>query len=94
MTLTMSKPRFFYAAAVYRTWPKLFVLTSDGVFYCEYLDHWNKKVIREKFNYYNFTPFGYKCHGYQPIVEIDEATALKTILNNQQNWISRYLNSL
>ncbi|WP_270817959.1 hypothetical protein [Aeromonas sp. Y318-3] len=91
----MSKPRFFYAAEVYRTWPKLFVLTSNGVFYCEYLENMQNKTIRkEGFNYYNFSPFTYKCHGYQPIVEIDEDTALKTRLVRQENWISRYLKSL
>lgn len=90
----MSKPRFFYAAGVYRTWPKLFVLTSDGIFYCEYLEYLNKATIRENFNYYSFEPFTYRCHGYQPIVEIDEDTALKTRLVRQENWIGRYLRTL
>lgn len=88
------KARFFYGAACYSTWPKLFVLTEDGRFYCEYLDYMNPARIDLKFDFNTFKAEDYKWASYQTIVEIDEAKAKSTMLTRQPNWISGYLSRL
>lgn len=88
------KARFFYAAQSFNTWPKLFVLTEDGRFYCEYLDYMKPARIDEKRDFNTFKAEDYKWGGYQTIVEIDEAKAKSTMLTRQPNWISGYLSRL
>ncbi len=85
--------RFFYGASTHNTWPKLFVLTSDGKFYCEYLDFMKPARVNLSFDFSTFKAEDYKWDGYQSIVEIDEATAKSKTLTRQTNWISTYLNS-
>lgn len=85
--------RFFYGASTHNTWPKLFVLTSDGKFYCEYLDFMKAARVNLNFDFSDFKATDYKWDGYQSIVEIDEATAKSKTLTKQANWISTYLNS-
>ena len=41
------KFRFFVADGIHKTWPKIAVLTEDGVLYSEYLA-WMKPVVFEK----------------------------------------------
>ncbi len=54
------KFRIFYAPQVFNTWEKLFVLTSDGVLYCEYLFKFALNVINEtNINYETFAPKDY-----------------------------------
>jgi hypothetical protein len=86
--------RFFYAATSFNTWPKLFVLTEDGRFYCEYLDYMRPAPIDLKFDFNTFKVEDYKWGNYQTIVEIDEAKAKSTMLTRQANWISDYLSCL
>lgn len=51
------KFRIFYASQVFRTWEKLFVLTSDGKLYCEYLMRFNlQKIEKLNVDYENFAP--------------------------------------
>lgn len=51
------KFRIFYAPQVFRTWEKVFVLTSDGKLYCQYLMRFAVSRIREEnINYENFAP--------------------------------------
>jgi hypothetical protein len=88
------KTRFFYAAQSFNTWPKLFVLTEDGRFYCEYLDYMKPARVDLKFDFDNFKAEDYKWGGYQTIVEVDEAKAKSTMLTRQPNWISGYLSKL
>ncbi len=88
------KARFFYGASTHNTWAKLFVLTSDGKFYCEYLDFMKQARVNLNFDFSNFKAEDYKWGGYQSIVEIDEATAKNKTLRSQSNWISTYLNSI
>lgn len=88
------KARFFYGAACYSTWPKLFVLTEDGRFYCEYLDYMKSTIEDLKFDFDSFKSEDYKWGGYQTIIEIDEATAKSKSLTRQVNWINRYLSHL
>lgn len=85
--------RFFYGASTHNTWPKLFVLTSDGKFYCEYLDFMKPARVNLNFDFTTFKAEDYKWSGYQTIIEIDEATAKSKTLRSQSNWISNYLNS-
>ena len=88
------KTRFFYGAATHNTWAKVFVLSEDGRFYCEYLNYMNPARVNLKFDFNTFKAEDYKWGGYQSIVEIDESTAKTKILTSQSNWISRYLSSL
>lgn len=88
------KVRFFYGGATHNTWPKLFVLTENGRFYCEYLNYNSPSKVIKEFNFETFKQEDYKWEGYQSIVEIDEQKAKNTRLRNQSNWIERYLNSL
>ena len=90
----MKHIRFFYAEQSYRTWPKLFVLTEDGNFYCEYLNYHNPTIFKEQFDYSSFEATTFKWNGYQSIVEIDQNTAIRKNLKNQANWILKYINSL
>lgn len=88
------KSRFFYGAATHNTWPKLFVLSQSGKFYCEYLDYMKPATVNKSFDFDTFKAEDYKWGGYQTIVEIDEATAKSKVLTRQANWIGRYLDSL
>ncbi|GHF02950.1 hypothetical protein [Thalassotalea profundi] len=88
----MSKYRFFYAKESHKTWPKLFVLSNDGVLYCEYLDHYNPTVFKEQVEYSTFDADKFKWNGYQTIVEIDRNTAVETKLTKQPNWVLNYIN--
>lgn len=85
--------RFFYGGSTHNTWPKLFVLTSDGKFYCEYLDYMKPARVNLNFDFTTFKAEDYKWGGYQSIIEIDEAAAKSRTLISQSNWISRYLDS-
>lgn len=54
------KFRIFYAPQVQRTWEKVFILTSDGTLYCEYLMKFKTEVTRRtNFNYLDFKPTNY-----------------------------------
>lgn len=54
------KFRIFYAPQVFRTWEKVFVLTSDGKLYCQYLFKFSKQeIIKNDINYNNFAPKDY-----------------------------------
>ncbi len=86
------KARFFYAPAVYSTWSKLFVLTDDGKFYCEYLDYMRKTKVERQFDFETFKASDYVWGGYQTMTEITQEEAVKKRLNSQANWITRYLN--
>jgi len=88
------KTRFFYGAETYDTWPKLFVLSEDGNFYCEYLDFMEPANVHLTYNFGTFKAEDYKWSGYQSIVEIDESTAKTKPLEKQMNWVVNYLNTL
>ncbi len=88
------KTRFFYAPQSFNTWPKLFVLSEDGVLYCEYLDHMAHATIHKKVDFDTFKASDYSYEGYQKMEEIDEATAKSKTLKMQSNWIARYLDGL
>jgi hypothetical protein len=88
------RKRFFYGAQTHNTWPKLFVLTDDGKFYCEYLDYMKPARVQKNFDFDTFKAEDYEWDGYQTIVEIDESSAKSKMLKSQSNWISRYLDSL
>ena len=54
------KFRVFYAPQVFRTWEKLFVLTSDGKLYCQYLDRFVTSTIEKSgFDYSQFVASDY-----------------------------------
>lgn len=76
------------------TWPKIFVLTEDGRFYCEYLNFMRPSVIELSFDFHTFRADGFLWRDYQPIQEIDEETAKSRVLVHQKNWVGRYLLSL
>ena len=83
--------RYFFAEKSHNTWPKLFVLTEDGVLYCEYLDRYKLTIFKEKVDFSYFEPSEFKWSGYQSIVEIKESTAINVQLTKQSNWILRYI---
>jgi hypothetical protein len=93
--------RFFIADQVFKTWPKLAVLSSDGVFYSEYLA-WMKLVVvkKEGIDFDSFKPeefsFGEQEHGsgYQPIREVSYREASNFGLISQDNWIDTYLSKI
>lgn len=87
------RARFFYGEECYNTWPKLFVLTEDGKFHCEYLDYMKPARVNENFDFRTFKAEDYSWDGYQTIVEITEEEAKSTSLTRQGNWISRYLST-
>lgn len=90
--------RFFIADEVHRTWPKIAVLTEDGVFYSQYLA-WMKPVVfkKEGVDFDSFTAkdfsFGEQEHGsgYQSIREVSCEEASNFRLKSQENWINQYL---
>ncbi|MCL1143219.1 DUF1643 domain-containing protein [Shewanella gaetbuli] len=83
--------RFFYAKKTYNTWPKLFVLSDDGVLYSEYLNHNKLTIYKESVSCSGFDDNQFKWEGYQPIVEINRGEALCTRLTNQVNWVEQYM---
>jgi len=93
--------RFFVADGIYRTWPKIALLTDDGTLYCEYLA-WNKLTIfkKEGLDFELFKPsdfsFGEKEHGkgYQHLREVSYQEAINFQLVNQTNWIERYMSEI
>ena len=83
--------RFFYAKPIEKTWPKLFILTLDGLFYSEYL-HYNKiSYVEEQFDFFLFNESDYIFGGYQSIKEISKDEALSFELIEQENWVKRFL---
>ena len=88
------KARFFYAPAVYSTWSKLFVLTEDGKFYCEYLNFMRKCTVEKQFDFESFKATDYVWGGYQYMTEINQEEVVEKLLKCQANWITSYLNRL
>ena len=87
------KARFFYAAACYRTWPKLYVLTEDGKLFSRYLDYMQPTTDSQSVNYNTFKASDYSYEGYQGLKEIDYQTAISKTLTRQPNWVESYINS-
>lgn len=90
--------RFFIADPIFNTWAKIAILTSDGVFYSEYLFYMKlRKYIRTDINFYSFVArdfsFGKDEHNsaYQPIREVSKEEALRYVLERQSNWVQEYL---
>ena len=90
--LNIMEARFFYGAATHRTWPKLFVLTEDGILYTQFLDFMSPKSMENTFDFKTFEATDYSWSDYQSLVEIDEETAKSKNLTKQSNWIESYLN--
>ena len=93
-----TKVRFFIANAIYKTWPKIAVLTEDGTLYSEYLA-WNEPTVFKRsgldFNTFEAKDFffGGEEHGsaYQPIREVSYRDAISFELTRQSNWVNNYL---
>ncbi len=85
------KFRYFYAPAVYNTWAKLYVLTSDGVLYSQYLVYMRLTIDKQQFDFETFKASDYSFEGYQDLKEIDYDTAIHIGLTRQANWIEGYL---
>jgi len=90
----MKKIKFYYAEKTHETWAKLFVLTDDGILYCEYLDHLKPATFSEKVDFSTFDASKFKWSNYQSIVEIDQDLAVKTALTRQKNWVLNYINTI
>ena len=92
------KVRFFVADGIHKTWPKIAVLTEEGVLYSEYLA-WMKPVIfrKEGFDFESFKSddfaFGEEEHGnaYQALREVKYEEAANFQLNSQGNWVKSYI---
>ena len=85
------RARFFKAEAIYRTWPKIYVLTDDGVLYSEYLDFLKETKDKQSFDFDSFRENDYSFGGYQKLIEFDENSARKFRLHQQENWVDAYL---
>jgi len=85
------KTRFFYAAGCFNTWSKLFVLSEDGKFYCEYLNYMKHSEISKQFNFETFKAQDYSFDNYQTIKEISKEEAISTRLTRQINWVNSYI---
>ncbi|HDO1320693.1 TPA: DUF4145 domain-containing protein [Aeromonas veronii] len=90
--------RFFIADAIYRTWAKIAVLTSDGVLYSEYLHYMNRKVFQRAgfdFDQFSSRDFSFGAeehdHGYQILREVNQEEAEAFQLTQQVNWVASYL---
>ena len=88
------KERFFYAAPIFRTWSKLFVLTEDGKLYSEYLDHYSKRKIDKEVDFSTFKENEYSFGGYQTLKEISKEEIVSIRLKSQGNWVESYLSNL
>jgi len=86
--------RFFLAPFILKTWPKIGVLTKDGKFYCEYLNHMKPTIIEEIFDFSLFEESNYKFEDYQPIQEITFEEAISFELEQQENWVLKYLENI
>lgn len=95
------KARYFIADGIFKTWPKIAVLTSDGVLYSQYLHFMRLKIFKregidfESFNASDFS-FGADEHGhnYQPIREVTREQAKSYRLTQQGNWLEGYLSKI
>tara|TARA_Y100000589_G_C27175001_1_gene638330 strand:- start:1090 stop:1761 length:672 start_codon:yes stop_codon:yes gene_type:complete len=85
------KARLFKADAIYKTWPKIYILTEDGLLYSEYLDYLKPSVDKQNFSFDSFSENDYSFGDYQKLSEIDEKTARKFRLVQQDNWVDSYL---
>lgn len=89
----MKKTRFFYAPAIHRTWPKIFVLTEDGLLYCEYLEQNKVNKFNKRVSNIDFDEGEFKWGGYQSMHEIEKPEAISVKLTNQNNWVLSYLDN-
>lgn len=92
------KARFFYAPHINHkngraTWSKLFVLTEDGRFYCEYLDYMLPAKVELILDFNSFKASDYRWGGYQYLLEITKGEAISKRLIRQINWVDSYLSS-
>lgn len=83
--------KFFYAPYIYRTWPKIYVLSEDGILYSKYLFKYNYSEDTKQFNFVDFKESDYSYGGYQKMHEISFDVALKTNLISQSNWVKEYV---
>lgn len=83
--------RFFYAPYIHRTWPKIYVLSEDGILYSKYLFKYNISIDTKHFNFENFKESDYSYNGYQKMHQISFDDAVKTNLINQSNWVKEYV---
>ena len=97
---TTLKARYFIADAIHKTWPKIAVLTPNGVLYSEYLHFMKPRTFkREGISFICFKPSDFRFgadehgHGYQPLREVTREQAQAFKLTSQSNWVARYLSS-
>ena len=83
--------RFFIADPSYNTWKKVYVLTSDGALYCEYLDYMRPKIDKKTVDFDTFSAEDYSFGGYQSLREVSQNEATSTMLTRQPNWVNNYL---
>ena len=83
--------RFFIADASYNTWKKIYVLTSDGTLYSEYLDYMRPATDQKTVDYSSFSQEDYSFGGYQSLREVSKSEASSAILKKQSNWVDNYL---
>ena len=83
--------RFFIAKPIYKTWAKVYVLSSDGELYSQYLDYMNLTFDKQKVNFSLFKQEDYSFEGYQTLREINLCEAEKIQLTRQNNWVLEYV---
>ena len=83
--------RFFIADASYNTWKKIYVLTSDGTLYSEYLDYMRPVTDRRTVDFSSFAQEDYSFGGYQKLREVSKKEASSAELEEQENWVGNYL---
>ena len=84
--------RFFIADACFNTWKKIYVLTSDGTLYSEYLDYMRPVTDRRTVDFSSFAQEDYSFGGYHKLREVSKSEATSAVLTRQGNWVSSYLN--
>ena len=87
-----AETRFFIADAIFKTWKKIYVLTSDGTLYSEYLDYMRPVTDRRTVDFSSFAQEDYSFGGYQKLREVSKSEATSAVLTRQGNWVSSYLN--
>ena len=85
------KARFFYAPPIFNTYPKLYVLTSDGEFYSEVRTKGRITMEIEHTDYETFDESRFASDDYPLLLEIDYKEASTMPLKDHPNWINGYL---
>jgi hypothetical protein len=70
----------------------MYILTEDLTFYSEFREYAVVTVENQKANSFSqFNPSLHETEVFPILLEINQKEALGTSLNNQLNWVNRYI---